>query len=177
MTDPASVAPAAENHRPVVAVAIDASEGSSKALAWAAAEARLRGAVLRVIHAWTLPRLSRADYLEASTEEGSGLSAWDEEAYDEYRAQVMSMADDEPGEAEDVVASQIAAVLGPSPDIPLERYVKEGRAAQVILEAAEDADLLVVGSRGRGGFTGLLLGSVSSQVTHHAHCPVTVVHQ
>ena len=67
-------------------------------------------------------------------------------------------------------------MLGSSPDVPLERHVKQGRPPQVILEAAEDADLVVVGSRGRDGFAGLLLGSVSSQVIQHAHCPVTVVH-
>ncbi len=166
-----------DRQRPVVAVAIDGSDGSTKALVWAAEEARIRGAVLRVVHAWRHPRLSGAGYLEsASAEELSGSSAWDEESYEEYRARVISLSDDEPGEAEDLAVSQVARVLGASPDSELEFYVKEGRAAQVILQAAEDVDLLVVGSRGRGGFAGLLLGSVSSQVAHHARCPVTVVH-
>ncbi len=167
----------AEEHRQVVVVGVVGSEGSAKALAWAAQEARLRGAVLRVVHAWRAPRLSDAGYLQDTTpDERSGASAWGEKVYDDYRSQVIGGSADEPGEAEALVASQIAAVLGPSPDIPLEREVKEGRASQVILEAAKDADLVVVGSRGRDGFAGLLLGSVSSQVTHHAHCPVTVVH-
>ena len=167
----------AEEHKPVVVVGIDGSEGSSKALAWAAQEARLRGAVLRVVHAWRLPRLSEAASLEArAPAERAGLSVRDEKAYEDFRAEVVSMSSGEPGEAEALVASQIAAVLGPSPDVPLEHDVKEGRASQVILEAAEDADLVVVGSRGREGFVGLLLGSVSSQVAHHAHCPVTIVH-
>lgn len=167
----------ADKHRPVVVVGVDGSGGSSKALAWAAQEARLRGAVLRVVHAWRLPRLSEAAYLQASVPAGPlGLSAWDEKAYDEYRSQVVNMSADEPGEAEASVASQVAAVLGPFPDITVERQLQQGRASQVILDAARDADLVVVGSRGRGGFTGLLLGSVSSQVVHHAHCPVTVVH-
>jgi nucleotide-binding universal stress UspA family protein len=166
----------AEEHRPVVVVGIDGSEGSSKALAWAAQEARMRGAVLRVVHAWRPRRLSEAAYLQASTAgEPSGLSSWDEKVNDEYRSQVLSMTGGEPGEAEASVDSQVTAVLGPSPDVPVEREVKEGKATQVILEAARDADLVVVGSRGRDGFAGLLLGSVSSQVAHHAHCPVTVV--
>jgi len=54
------------------------------------------------------------------------------------------------------------------------RYV-EGPSAAVLVEASRDADLLVVGSRGLGGFTGLLLGSVSTQCVHHAHCPVLVI--
>lgn len=166
-----------DDRRPVVVVGIDGSEGSSKALAWAAQEARLRGAVLRVVHAWHFPRFSEAGYLQATTrDETSGISHADEPAYQDFRSEVISKSGGEPGEAEASVASQIAAVLGQSPDVPLEREVKQGRAVQVILEAAEDADLVVVGSRGRDGFAGLLLGSVSSQVTHHAHCPVTVVH-
>ncbi len=162
--------------QPVVVVGIDGSQASSKALAWAAEEARMRGAVLRVVHAYRVPRLSSEDYLEASTPvEGPGLSAWDEKAYESFRSQVVSESGDVRSGTEDSVAAQVSTVLGDSPDVPVEHVVTEGRAAQVILEAAEDADLVVVGSRGRGGFTGLLLGSVSTQVTHHAHCPVTVV--
>jgi nucleotide-binding universal stress UspA family protein len=167
----------AEKRQPVVVVGVDGSEGSSKALAWAAQEARMRGAVLRVVHAWRLPRLSEAAYLEAMPPgERNGLGVRDAKVYEDFRAEIVSMSSGEPGEAEASVSSQIADVLGPSPDVPLERDVKEGRASQVILEAAEDADLVVVGSRGREGFVGLLLGSVSSQVAQHAHCPVTIVH-
>ena len=166
-----------DERRPVVVVGVDGSEGSAKALAWAAQEARMRGAILRVVHAWHFPRLSDGAYVQASTPaDPSGLPS-DDTAYDEFRSEVIGMSGGEPGEAEaSVVVSQIAAVLGPFPDVPLERHVKQGRPPQVILEAADDADLVVVGSRGRDGFAGLLLGSVSSQVTQHARCPVTVVH-
>jgi nucleotide-binding universal stress UspA family protein len=136
----------------------------------------MRGATLRILHAWHFPRLSDAAYLQASTPaEPSGLPS-DDTAYDEFRSKVIGTAGGEPGEAEaSVVVSQITAVLGPTPDVPLERRVKQDRATQVILEAAQDADLVVVGSRGRDGFAGLLVGSVSSQVAQHSHCPVTVV--
>jgi len=164
-------------HQPVVVVGIDGSEGSSKALAWAAEEARMRGAVLRVVHAWRSPALSSVWYLRSgSPAQAEGRSAWGEKVYENYRDEVMNLSDGEPRDAEDLVGSQIADVLGQSPQLQLERYVTEGRAAQAILEAAKGADLVVVGSRGLGGFVGLLLGSVSSQVVHHARCPVTVVH-
>jgi nucleotide-binding universal stress UspA family protein len=59
--------------------------------------------------------------------------------------------------------------------VDVEPVVREGAPARVLLEEADDADLLVVGSRGLGGFRGLLLGSVSQQCSHHAPCPVVVV--
>ena len=60
--------------------------------------------------------------------------------------------------------------------VDVERVVQEGAIAQTLVDNCGDATLLVVGSRGRGGFTGLLLGSVSQQVAQHAPCPVTIVH-
>jgi nucleotide-binding universal stress UspA family protein len=60
-------------------------------------------------------------------------------------------------------------------DVPLERHVLEGHSASVLLEAGTGADLLVVGSRGLGGFSRLLLGSVGVEVAHHAPCPTVIV--
>jgi nucleotide-binding universal stress UspA family protein len=65
--------------------------------------------------------------------------------------------------------------LGDTTDVPVDSVLVSGSAADVLLGMAKGADLVVVGSRGVGGFRGLLLGSVSQQVAHHAACPVVVV--
>ncbi len=141
-----------EKRHPLVVVGVDGSEPSSVALAWAAEEARLRGAPLKVVHAWRLPSLA-------------------------YMGPVVPEADfDALGKhAQTLVEAQVTDVLGDHPGIEVLTEVREGPSAQAVLDAAADADLLVVGSRGRGGFAGLLLGSVSSQIVHHARCPVVVV--
>jgi nucleotide-binding universal stress UspA family protein len=65
--------------------------------------------------------------------------------------------------------------LGDRPPVLVQPQVKQGRAAKVLIEESTNADLLVVGKRGHGGFAGLVLGSVSQHVAAYAHCPVTVV--
>jgi nucleotide-binding universal stress UspA family protein len=136
-----------------IVVGIDGSDHSQEALRWALAEARLRSASLRVVYAWMLPVYAT----------GYGFA---------------------PGELIDPVAMSDAAKLqldkslkeiGDANGVTLERKAVEGMAAQVLVEEAEGADLLVVGSRGHGGFAGLLLGSVSQQCAHHAPCPVVIV--
>jgi nucleotide-binding universal stress UspA family protein len=72
---------------------------------------------------------------------------------------------------EDVVRE----VVGESPGVEIRRSIADGGAASVLVEAATEAEMLVVGSRGHGGFAGLLLGSVGQQVAHHAACPVAIV--
>jgi nucleotide-binding universal stress UspA family protein len=78
-------------------------------------------------------------------------------------------------EQERVLAERLAGWQEKYPDVPVERVVVRDRAAHALLRIAEHARLLVVGSRGHGGFTGLLLGSTSQALVHHAPCPVAVV--
>ncbi len=135
----------------VVVVGVDGSAGSSDALRWAADEARAHHAALRVVHAWVLPTMIYPAYGPAS------------------------MYEDMPVQAEARARAQVDEVLGADPGVPVDVVVREGRPAEVVLDEAKGADMVVVGSRGRGGFAGLLLGSVSTQVVHHAACPVVVV--
>jgi len=139
----------ADADRPLIVVGLDGSEHSSAALRWAAAEARLRGARLRVVHSWHVPTLA----VEVPLPE------------DVYT----------PAAARLEVEGQVAAVLGDAADVPVDIVVHEGSPAQSLVDEAAGATLVVVGSRGRGGFSGLLLGSVSTQVAHHAPCPVVIV--
>ncbi len=73
------------------------------------------------------------------------------------------------------LSEELAAVLAPDDDVPLVQHVVRGNPAQVLIDESDGAELLVVGSRGRGGFASLLLGSVSQQCAAHASCPVVIV--
>jgi nucleotide-binding universal stress UspA family protein len=79
-------------------------------------------------------------------------------------------------DAEDVLSQTVTDAFGGEVPADLERAVVQGQPAQVLTEASRGAEMLVVCSRGRGGFAGLLLGSVSSTVAAHAHCPVLITH-
>ena len=137
-----------------IAVGVDGSDESVEACAWALGEARLRGVPLRVVHAW--------QYLPVVAEP---LAALPPMPVDELVASAHKVA-------EQVVER---ATDGAAPGVDVEYRIVEGPAAAAVIDAARDAGLLVVGSRGRGGFAGLLLGSVSQQVVHHAPCPVVVL--
>jgi nucleotide-binding universal stress UspA family protein len=136
-----------------VVVGVDGSEGSRKALRWAAAEATARGDDLELVHVWEPP--------QAYAPLGLGAYPLDPEPIREAARSLL----------EDLVSQ--ARELAPGIDIRGE--LVEGAAAHALLDHARSADLLVVGSRGLGGFRSLLLGSVSQQVVHHAPCPVVIV--
>ena len=140
----------------VVVVGVDHSDGAREALRFALEEAELRQATLRVVHAWQL------GYIGVTGMEG-GLPAVGGELHD-FR---------------DAAAAALDATLRETiPDVgkvDVEQRVVEGAPAAVLIEESRAADLLVVGSRGHGGFAQLLLGSVSQQCAHHADCPVVIV--
>jgi nucleotide-binding universal stress UspA family protein len=136
-----------------VLVGVDGSPSSRKALTWAAAEAALHGAELIVLNVWehTLP--PPAGSVSVS------------ERY---------VPDPSQRTAEDLL-QEIKEVLGEDPSLVVQPRVKQGNPAKVLIEQSADAQLLVVGTRGHGGFRGLVLGSVSQHVAAYAKCPVTVV--
>jgi len=136
-----------------IVVGIDGSSGSDAALYWAIDEARRRDAAIEAVHAWTYPYIDDVAYLSRASID---------------RAEVESAA-------KEVVTDQLHRVVGDAVDVRVETVMAEGSAAHVLTEAAKGADMLVVGSRGHGGFTELLLGSVSHQCAHHAPCPVVIV--
>lgn len=135
-----------------IVVGIDSSEASPRALAWAVDEGRLRGAMVEAVHVWQLPVFVSSPFGAVLFDTGD-LEA---SAQAEFDGTVGAV--DATGLPEQIVRTFVA-----------------GTPANALVEAAAGADLLVVGSRVRGGFAGLLLGSVSQQVTHHAPCSVVVI--
>ncbi len=137
-----------------IVVGVDGSTGAQEALRFAAEEARLRRATLRLVTAWHIPSMAY----------GAGFVAPVDRREFERNA-----------EAE--CEKALAAVREQTTDLEIQRVASEGQAARVLLQEARDADLLVVGTRGHGGFAGLLLGSVSQQCAQHAPCPVVIVNE
>jgi len=139
-----------------IVVGIDGSHNASHALEWAMAEAAIRKADLTVIAVNSVP----AGYWS-----GTPVTLpTDADRVANIRT-----------EAEEAVAKE-AAKLGDNQPASVTVTALSGFPAQTLIEASKDSDLLVVGTRGGGGFATLRLGSISSQVVHHAHCPVVVVH-
>jgi len=135
-----------------IVVGVDGSEPSRRALDWALDEARRRQCTVDAVHAWQAPHL--VGYPYAGTEPGPVTY---EQAAKETLDHAVDGAD----------TSGLPA--------PVSRVLVMGHPAEAILDQTKGADLLVVGSRGLGGFRGLLLGSVSQQIAHHSPCPVVIV--
>jgi nucleotide-binding universal stress UspA family protein len=136
----------------VIAVGVDGSDQSLPALEWAAQEAAAHGHTLRVVTAWSIPVTALSP---------GGLPA-------------PFPADELAGDARAAQDALVAKASIPA-GLEVEHCLVEGGPGAVMLEQSESVDLLVIGTRGHGGFKGLLLGSVGQQVTGHASCPVVVV--
>ena len=139
----------------VIVVGVDHSPGAKAALVFANEEARLRGATLRAVHAW------QYGYIGYTGPEG--------------RVPPIGGNIDELHTAADAALEASVREALPDTDVEIELHAIQGAPAGVLVEESRDADLLVVGSRGHGGFAQLLLGSVSQQCAHHAECPVVIV--
>jgi nucleotide-binding universal stress UspA family protein len=163
-----------------IVVGVDASPGAKTALAWAAAEARLRQAVLQVVHAYHSQELVAPFYFPSQHAlPGTAVGAAGEPSQQEIAATLRNRA-----EVEEVFHSQadrlLEALVGEVGErvsgVEVQRTVVEDRhPAEALVELSAGAELLVVGSRGRGGFSEMLLGSVSHAAVLHAVCPVVVV--
>lgn len=132
-----------------IVVGVDGSTGSRAALEWAVTEARLRQGRVTAVTAWESPAVTA----------GMEGVIWDPASFE-------LAANNEQAR----MLSRVQAA-----DITITGRVIAGAPAAVLLNASEGADLLVVGSRGLGGFAGLLLGSISTQLVHHSRIPVLVV--
>ena len=132
-------------NRPVIVAGVDGSHCSLEALRWAARQAELTGAELHAVMAWSLPEIY--SYTPRDFE----------------------------GDARKALEVAIEQALGKQPRVPVTAQVVEGHAAEALIDASRDAQLLVVGRHGHGAFTGMLLGSVSQHCVTHAHCPVVVI--
>lgn len=135
-----------------IIVGTDGSAGAVTALEWAVAEARAHDAQLSVIGAFAFTEVV-----------GVPGAMWPVESYETLEARTQEML------------AKAIADAGAAGDPKVEMRALFGSASEVLLDAARDADLLVVGSRGRGGFAGLLLGSVSQKCITHAVCPTVVI--
>lgn len=136
-------------YRQRIVVGVDGSESSKQALRWAIRQAELTGGSVDAVTAWHYP----STYGLAPVADGADLE----------------------GDAKQILTEALAEVSDLAPEVRVEPLIAEGHPATVLLQAAKGADLLVIGSRGHGGFTSALLGSVSLYCVLHAHCPVLVL--
>jgi nucleotide-binding universal stress UspA family protein len=140
----------AERRRGRIVVGVDGSPTSARALSWALRQAESTGSVLEAVH---------VQDLTASV--GMVMS--------------VSRTEDAAAAIERMLSRAVEDAAGGEPTVAVEYVVESGHPAAVLLHHAKQADLLVLGSRGHGGFIGTLLGSVSQHCIRHASCPVVVI--
>lgn len=139
-----------------IVVGVDGSPSSKAALTWAVSQAELTRASVEAIIAWHYPVMVGGVPF-------APIGVLDTADYGEFAAKVLNDA--------------VWETVDPERPVKVSVTVREGNTAQVLLDACEGADLLVVGSRGHGGFTEALLGSVSQACVHHARCPVVIIRE
>lgn len=138
-----------------IVVGVDGSRQAEAAIDWAVEESRVHGDDVILVHAWQTPGVALTGYA------GATLPVFG--------------SDDIRKLAEEVLATCTAGLRRRAPDVRLASRLVEGHPAAALVEASKGARLLVVGTRGLGGFKGMLMGSVSTACAHHAPCPVVVV--
>lgn len=139
----------------IVVVAVDGSEASNNAVRWAANTANKRGVPLRLAASYTMPQFLYAEGMVPP-----------QELFDELQAETMETV-----EAARTIAHEVA------PDIKIGYTIAEGSPIDMLLEMSTDVTMIVMGSRGLGGLSGMVMGSVSAAVVSHAKCPVVVVRE
>jgi nucleotide-binding universal stress UspA family protein len=138
-----------------IVVGIDGSDVSREALRWAIDEARVHGARVTAVHAWEPP---------APVAEVAPMPTID----------LVDFVPEFRDAAGKLVSNVVEEIVGDDASVTVEPIAVEGSPAEALIDAARNARLVVVGSRGHGGFTALLLGSVSHKVAQHALCPVVI---
>ena len=139
----------------IVVVAVDGSEASKNAVRWAANTALKRGIPLRIASSYTMPQFLYAEGMVPPKELFEDLQAETLEKIEEGRA----------------IAHEVA------PELKIGHTVAEGSPIDMLLEMSQDVTMIVMGSRGMGGLSGMVMGSVSASVVSHAACPVVVVRE
>jgi nucleotide-binding universal stress UspA family protein len=140
---------------PRIVAGVDGSPSSVSALRWAIRQAGLTGAAVDAVIAWHYPIVAGGGYGLAPMVTAGGF---------DFREN-----------AKKILTDAISDAVDPGNGVLVRARAVQGDPVQVLLDASDGADLLVVGSRGHGGFTEALLGSVSQHAVHHAHCPVVVI--
>jgi nucleotide-binding universal stress UspA family protein len=142
------------NSAPRIVVGVDGSPSSRAALRWAVREAAFTGGTVDAVIAWQIPVLLQSyGWAPIGAEEAVDFGA----------------------EARKTIEAVISEEVEPAAQHLVTTHVVNGHPAQVLLDAASGADLLIVGSRGHGAFAEALLGSVGHYCVHHAHCPVLIM--
>ena len=142
-----------------IVVGVDGSDPGRNALRWALAEARLRAAKVVAVHVWTPTATVAPNAFDPVMPVGATPEIDDAIDQDAHR----------------LLDQELSALSSEAEGLAVERRVVEGGAADVLLDAAKGADLLVVGTTAHGGLAGFLFGSVSRELAHHPPCPLVLV--